>query len=164
MSLFSDRLCHLLKENGISRAELSRRTGIPDSTLQHYARGDVAPQIDQASTIADSFGVSLDYLAGISDDRSASACRSSDEAELLAMIQELLDLDRDAGRDSVGVYKKLLQSLIDLSRAAANLERVDSPEGIREYMANVSGLVSGAGTEIEKALALELTGAILRSF
>lgn len=67
MSLFSQRLCELRKQHGISQAALAQELGIALRAYQYYERGQRDPQLSVAISIADFYGVSLDYLAGRSE-------------------------------------------------------------------------------------------------
>lgn len=59
----------LLKERGMSLAEFSRQTGISKSTLSDWKNGKFKLKDDKRRKIADFFGVSLDYLDGLTDER-----------------------------------------------------------------------------------------------
>lgn len=72
--LFQSRLSQLAKEGGRnSRKDLSAITGVPVSSLDKYAAGSREPSFDYLVQIAEGAGVSLDWLAGLSDDRSRSS-------------------------------------------------------------------------------------------
>ena len=52
-----------LRENaGLSQAELAAKLGIKQATYSNYENGVTKPTVDIASSIADYYGVSLDYL------------------------------------------------------------------------------------------------------
>lgn len=61
MTEFNKRLEFLLKIRNIKRAEVSRRTGIPDSTIRQWIKGSV-PNIDAVSKIAEVLEVTTDFL------------------------------------------------------------------------------------------------------
>lgn len=67
---FGERLQAVLDAQGINRAELCRRTGLKSANLVPYMKpgSDRSPKLSTAVMIANALGVSLDYLAGISDD------------------------------------------------------------------------------------------------
>ncbi len=54
----------LLKERGMTVAEVSRQTGIRQSTLSNWKKRDNQLNGKNAALIADLFGVSVDYLMG----------------------------------------------------------------------------------------------------
>lgn len=57
-------IVNLMDYEGISQAELSRRTGISTSSLSRYLSGDDMPA-SKLRKIADALGVSTDALLGI---------------------------------------------------------------------------------------------------
>lgn len=68
MSIFKERLRICRAQAGKTQEEVSKNTSIAYSTYRRYERGTTEPTLSDAARIADFFGVSLDYLAGRSDD------------------------------------------------------------------------------------------------
>lgn len=62
--MYYDVFERLLKEKGVSVAEVSVATGIGKSTFTAWKRGDYTPKSDKRQKVADYFGVTLDYLDG----------------------------------------------------------------------------------------------------
>ena len=56
------RLTQLIKENGVTVAEVARDTNIPRSTLHSWTAGVAPKDFDAASRLAAALGVSLSYL------------------------------------------------------------------------------------------------------
>lgn len=69
MSVFSERLIQLRKSKGISQNTFAKEIGVSPRTYQDYEYGAREPQVSIFVRIADFYGVSLDYLAGRSDER-----------------------------------------------------------------------------------------------
>ena len=67
---FSDRLRLLVDSRGITAKDLSRESNIPDATIYRYLSGVRVPKIDNIITLAKFFGVSVDWLLGLNDDKS----------------------------------------------------------------------------------------------
>ena len=67
MTDFQDRLTELLQDNNLTKQQFSKNINKRLSTINEYFLNDYYPQIDLAITIANYFGVSLDYLFGLSD-------------------------------------------------------------------------------------------------
>lgn len=67
MSAFSERLTQLRKEKGISQSAFAKEIGVSLRTYQDYEYGAREPQVAIFSRIADFCSVSLDYLAGRSE-------------------------------------------------------------------------------------------------
>lgn len=64
---FSKRLAAIRKEKGFSQGELADKVGSTAITIGRYERDEVKPPLEVAAKMANVLGVSLDYLAGISD-------------------------------------------------------------------------------------------------
>lgn len=64
---FADRLKEALKLRGITKADLSRMTGISKSSLTHYERGDWEGKQDAVYKIARAVNVSESWLMGFGD-------------------------------------------------------------------------------------------------
>lgn len=67
MSIFNERLRICRKNKGITQEDIAHILGFRYSTYCRYEHGGTEPTISDAARIADFFGVSLDYLAGRTD-------------------------------------------------------------------------------------------------
>ncbi len=66
---FGERLTHLRKEKGYTtRSELAEALGIPTTTLRNYETDVREPGHSFLVRVADLFGVTIDYLLGISEE------------------------------------------------------------------------------------------------
>jgi transcriptional regulator with XRE-family HTH domain len=61
---FGNRLLALRKERGWSQPELGKRIGTSGAIIGRYERGEITPSIEVAKKLADTFGVTLDFLVG----------------------------------------------------------------------------------------------------
>lgn len=61
---FGTRLHELRRQRGWSQTELATKVDTSGPIIGRYERGDMTPSIDMARKIADSLGVTLDYLTG----------------------------------------------------------------------------------------------------
>ena len=68
MPKFSERLRACRQEKGLTQEDIAPQLGIRYSTYCRYEHGGSEPDISDAARIADFFNVSLDYLAGRTDD------------------------------------------------------------------------------------------------
>lgn len=84
MNKFMERMRLIMDRRGLTASEISRRTGIDRSSLCHYLRGDYLPKYDKIEKIAGALGVSVAYLAGMTDDSSTG------DAELDALIDRIV--------------------------------------------------------------------------
>ncbi|MDE5721975.1 MAG: helix-turn-helix domain-containing protein [Clostridia bacterium] len=64
---FSERLKELRSEKGISQMELSKLTGISQSSIGRWELGRSEPTASSLIKLAEFFGESVEYLLGITD-------------------------------------------------------------------------------------------------
>ena len=62
MEKFNDRLASALEQANMTRADLSRKTGISESLLAHYASGKTTPRRAKLILIANALRVSPAWL------------------------------------------------------------------------------------------------------
>lgn len=66
----SKRLALLIDFLGISQSELAHRSGLTESAMCHYIKGDRIPHADALVKIAKATGVRTDWLLGLGSDNS----------------------------------------------------------------------------------------------
>lgn len=64
MATFSERFCKILEIRQISAAELSRRTGINESVISQYKKGDYEPKQRRLELLSNILNVSIPWLMG----------------------------------------------------------------------------------------------------
>lgn len=74
-----DRIMLLRKERGYSRTEFANKIGIPGTTLRNYELGVREPGHSFLIQMAKEFGVTTDFLLGISDERTTRLGQQSEE-------------------------------------------------------------------------------------
>ena len=62
-----EKITKLKKIKNLSQVALAEATGISRDAISKYERGDSIPSVDYAKRIADTLGVSLDYLVSDND-------------------------------------------------------------------------------------------------
>ena len=67
MSVFSERLLQLREDRGVSQTAVAKEIGVSSRIYQDYEYGKSEPKMSNLVSIADFFGVSLDYLTGRTD-------------------------------------------------------------------------------------------------
>lgn len=67
MNEFGIRLKMLREENNLTLAELAEKLNTTKSNLSRYENGKVDPALNVVIEYAQFFGVSLDWMAGVSD-------------------------------------------------------------------------------------------------
>lgn len=70
-NIIAVRIRELMKSSGTTQQELAEKTGCSRQAIAQYADGSNAPNIDKLVSIAKYFDVSLDYLVGLSNARTA---------------------------------------------------------------------------------------------
>ena len=76
MKDFKDYVKELMERDNISQRELSRLSGISESSMSRYLSGDLKPRMDILKNIADVFGVTTSYLMGESEKKRRAWCIS----------------------------------------------------------------------------------------
>lgn len=66
-SVFSDKIKALRQEKGITQSELASKLGITTTALSFFESGSRIPNIEVLKSMAVIFGVSSDYLLGLSE-------------------------------------------------------------------------------------------------
>jgi len=67
--MFPERLKALRKERNVTQVELGKFIDVSDRTCRKYESGEIEPTLSVLRSLAKYFGVSVDYLVGLSDDR-----------------------------------------------------------------------------------------------
>lgn len=65
-NVFSERLTQLREDRGLKRQEVADALEISRASLEYYEKGQRKPDIEVAAKIAKYYGVSTDYLVGVS--------------------------------------------------------------------------------------------------
>lgn len=68
MEILSKRLLELRKQHNLKQEEVAARCDMVLRTYRRYEKGEIEPQASAMVKLADLYGVSLDYLAGRTDD------------------------------------------------------------------------------------------------
>lgn len=67
MDVFRERLKEIVEQGGKAKSALSGFCGRNHNTLRRYIRGESEPTLKSLIYIAKHFDISIDYLAGLSD-------------------------------------------------------------------------------------------------
>ena len=95
-SNFAAILRTLIDDKGVSQKWLSERTGVAEATISRYVNGSQKPQcVDILYAMANAFGVSVDYLLGLTP--------VSEKQELSPEEKILLNCYRKAPKDDTDV-------------------------------------------------------------
>ena len=64
---FAQRIKELRKENKLNQQKFAELCQVKQSCISKWERGETIPDIEMLISIAETFGVSTDYLLGIKD-------------------------------------------------------------------------------------------------
>ena len=102
-SMFSMRLTSLRKARDLTQSDIAQMLGLNRSSYTCYEIGTSTPGLTTLCTIADIFGVSLDYLVGRTNVETSpeveEAVVSAEEMQLTAAYRMLNDRQRRAVRE-----------------------------------------------------------------
>ena len=65
MTTLAERLNIALAQREVTAKELSRRTGISESDISHYRKGDYAPKMNRVYLLSQALNVSPGWLMGL---------------------------------------------------------------------------------------------------
>lgn len=66
--ILGERLKELRADHGMTQRELAQKLGINSVTYLHYEKGQREPPLSLLADMAKCFGVSVDYLLGLTDE------------------------------------------------------------------------------------------------
>ncbi len=98
---FSKRLIAARKDKELSQGELADMVDSTSITIGRYERDEVKPPLEAAAKIAAALGVSLDYLAGLTDNEV--------DAAMLNKILDIQKLNEDDRRHIMTTIDALLR-------------------------------------------------------
>ena len=95
IDMITKRLKQAIADSGYSYAQLEKKTGIPKSTLQRWATGQIKRiPIDDIVTIADAIGISAKWIMGWQDEPTAPIPDFLTESQI-KLLQLLPNLNED---------------------------------------------------------------------
>ena len=66
---FNERLRILRHDLGLTQTDLSKQLGVGRTTISEYEKGKIVPKKDGLIKLANIFGVSVEYLLGLTDEQ-----------------------------------------------------------------------------------------------
>lgn len=94
MNEFSARLKILRQSNNLTQTDLAKKLDVTTASVSKYELGSVVPDMEKLIRYCELFGVSMDYLVGLSDNETDTVKPieyNSDEVELLELFKQLPD-------------------------------------------------------------------------
>lgn len=123
---FGKRLAELRMKKGLTQAQLAETTQIQRVTIAKYEIGERAPSIDNLLSFVDFFGVSADYLLGLSEAENRNADKAkaaeylglSDKAvENLALFPQILNRRGERSKyysnHCMPIYQTILNEILE---------------------------------------------------
>ena len=113
---FSYRLNVLLDDNNMKQTELAKKVGTTNVTICRYLNGERTPRLDVVARIASYFNISIDYLIGLSDDKTYKNQTNNKDLNISSLISELYSLENNSNltNKQIEAIKKLLLENKDL--------------------------------------------------
>lgn len=101
----SDRIFKIMENMGISQVELSKRTGIPTSTISDWKRKGNTPTAEKISLICKALQINSDEILGTAHvDFSSSDQRVVNKGEPLWELVEMYDKLDDSAKERMLKY------------------------------------------------------------
>ena len=111
MGGLSARILQLRKEAGLTQTELGEKFGVVKSAISHYERGKSIPSDRIKKEMCRFFGVSMDYLLGLSDDRTLSGEEASNLSGMDPAIQEAIQYMEGLSDEAKASALRYLQAI-----------------------------------------------------
>lgn len=108
--IFSYRLTVLLDENNMTQTQLAKEIGTSNVTICRYLTHERVPRLDVVAKIASVFNVSLDYLLGLSDDKTLKVSSDNSDLNISILVSRLFSLGDNSrlSKSQIELIKKLL--------------------------------------------------------
>lgn len=85
MSILARRIAEQRKKKKLSQTKFAEKFGVGRSTIAMWETGDREPDLDTIQKLANFFGVTTDYLLGLSDDPDPI---SKDETDIKKILEQ----------------------------------------------------------------------------
>ena len=107
MSVFSERVSELMKQQHLSQKLLAEKVGVTESAMSLYVRDERTPRSDILARIARALGVASGHLLGIND------AVNNDEDRLSYLLRNLEKLDEAQLEKAETVLKAVFDGIFD---------------------------------------------------
>ena len=113
MSIFSERLSSLMRENQFTQKELAEKVAVTESAMSYYLKGTRIPRSDVLKRIAQALNTTTDYLLGNSNE---SAPKLAASEELQYLQRNLQKLDSQQLKKAERILKAAFDDIFDDNR------------------------------------------------
>ncbi len=107
MSVFAERLAAVRNEKNIKQKDAAEALGLSQGLLSHYENGIRECGLDFLSRAADYYGVSVDYLLGLTDDKNENISENPLAAEE-AINKKIMESDKKINGSVLPVLNRRL--------------------------------------------------------
>lgn len=167
---FSQRLKQLIKENGKDVKTMAKEIGIASGSLSKYQNGEAEAGCNATRKIAEYFGVSSDYLLGLSDCKNGdntSVCeRTGLNEAAIQKLEQMNSLKIDDSPYIMGFNSgRALSNLINHDMVYLLIREITHLKSIRDRVINIhvdrtEALSEEEVKEIKKKMQIEYNGRI----
>ena len=107
---FSYRLIVLMEDFNLTQVDLAQKVGISNVTISRYLSGDRVPRLDVIARMASVFGVSIDYLLGLSNSKDNNPQNNNTDVDIALLAKNLFGLNGNAhlSKIQIDLIRKLL--------------------------------------------------------
>jgi len=110
-TVFGQRLKGLRESMGKSRAELGQGLNMPESDISKYERGVLEPDPKTLVKIAIHFGMSIDYLLGVTDERNLTIPDIEKLKEMIPEWNEMLSEENRAKIENMELFYRVFKNV-----------------------------------------------------
>lgn len=126
MTSFVERFNKILKEKKITQSELSKMTGITQSSISDWVRGKYIPRQDKVYVLSKALKVSPAYLLGYDD-------VDNKKIEITSLSKEEKDLLNNYNNSSTQGKKIILDTSKNISKAYPYISREEMIDYLEEF-------------------------------
>ena len=112
--VFARRLNDLVFKRGVQKKDCAAAIRVTKSAFSQFATKKAVPSFDTLISLADYFGVSIDYLVGRSDDPRVSPA-SKEEVLLLQLPDELLSAYQAAKEKNPDTLQQIIDTFAKMA-------------------------------------------------
>ena len=102
-------ICEILKrlrlDAGITQKQLAKEIGIAQATISQWESGTSKPTADALIALCNYYGVSADFILGISKDKEGEGQLDKSVEECIAMIDNLTNDQRNIVKEMLKQFK-----------------------------------------------------------
>ena len=110
-----ERLKRLREDWGLNMKQMAQKLNMPYTTYVGYEKNEREPNLTTLAMLAVCFGVSVDYLVGISPDPSITSQSAGVSREELLMLNKYRALD-EFGKDAVNAVLEIEHRRVSIDK------------------------------------------------